>query len=71
MKTLYSNRKKFSRNVERMFYANVGNITFVDAVISCAKTQGIEPEQAAKLLNEKVLDRIETEATKYNLLSPE
>ena len=71
MKTLYSNRKAFSRKVERTFYANIGNMRFMDAVISCAESQGIEPEQAAKLLNEKALSRIENEATKYNLLSPE
>jgi hypothetical protein len=65
----YNNRKAFSRKVEKTFYANVGNITFMDAVIYCAVDHGIEPEQAAKLLNEKVLGRIETEAERYNLLS--
>jgi hypothetical protein len=65
----YNNRKVFSRKVERTFYANVGNITFIDAVIYCAMDHGIEPEQAARLLNGKVLTRIETEAERYNLLA--
>lgn len=59
-------KQEFSSIVERFIAEKP--MPYIDAVIRCAETYGIEPEAIAKLVNKNIKDKIEYEAEDLNLL---
>jgi hypothetical protein len=60
------NRNHFSKMVED--YIRTRPMPYIDAILFCAETCGIEPEMVSKLISPTIIDKLEAEATELRLL---
>lgn len=66
MLNLVTNPKDFRERVENL--VNMYGMTYMEAVVHCCQTMGIEVDTAAKLLDKTAKEIIRAEATKLNML---
>ena len=66
MKFKYEDKQKFSNDVESLVRKNEG--TYLEAVLELCVEQEIEPEIAAKLLTQPIIEKLEAEGRNFNLL---
>lgn len=59
-------KKRFSEAVEKLVRSK--HMSFIDAIVHVCEQNGIEPQQGSKLLSESILQKVEAEAMKLNLI---
>ncbi len=66
MKFKYEDKQKFSNEVES--YIRKNEVSYIEAVLEVCNQQEIEPEVAAKLLTQPIIEKLEAEGRDFNML---
>ena len=66
MKFKYEDKQKFSSEVE--LYILEKGVSYIEAVLVVCEQQEIEPEVAAKLCTQPIIEKLEAEGRDFNML---
>ena len=64
----YEDKQKFSNDVESYILETENSVSYIEAVLETCDRQKIEPDVAAKLLTQPIIEKIEAEGKDFNLL---
>ena len=59
-------KKTFSQKIEKLIKDKP--MPYMDAIIMCSASMGLEPESAARLVNKNIKEKLEAEVQDLNLL---